>query len=383
MVDATVQYATLDATGRITGWTNTSSQSVSGALPAGRSFFGIGASGGYIYVAGGCTAFTSGACTTRSNTVAYTQMSETGPTLAPVCSDGSLTNAWCVSSRTFTGARQELSALGYNSALYVMGGYDGTNNLGDVQYAAIGGDGSLGTFAYTNYQDRLQRSKPTISANGFIYTMGDESSGTQAQYMPVNANHTLGEQSRASSAGLANAHAHGQVVFNDGFFYALGGCTLSGATCSTAITSSDYAGQKANARKGHYAKMFNTEVNTSPTLVQVNGTGQYVIEMRTAAVGSTQLGVAQAITPAYASKFYFLQALDTNGTDVGIAFDYFIFLTIDDSQTGPFPDTGSVATDVNVYYHPNPTRRLRHGASFTNTGCNRVLADGCLLDTAQ
>jgi hypothetical protein len=383
LVSTGVLYATLDATGVITGWTDTSTQTTSGVLPAGRSLFGMGTSGGYLYVAGGCTAFTSGSCTTRNNDVIYTQMSETGPVLAPNCSDGTLTRVWCASNNNFTGARQELTALGYNAALYVMGGYDGTNNLGDVQYATIGSDGSLSTFSYTSYQDRLQRSRNTVSANGFIYTMGDESSGTQVQYMPINANHTLGEQSRASSAGMANAHAHGQVVFNDGFFYALGGCTLSGSTCSAAITNVDYVGQKANARKGHYAKMFNTEVNTAPALVQVNGTGQYVIEMRTAAVGSTQLGVAQVITPAYASKFYFLKALDTSGTDVGIAFDYFIFLTIDDSQTGPFPDVGSTATDVNVYYHPNPGRRLRHGASFTNTGCNRVITDGCLLDTAQ
>jgi hypothetical protein len=273
--------------------------------------------------------------------------------------------------------------MGYNSALYIIGGYDGTNNLGDIQYAPIGNDGSLSTFSYTNYQDRLQRSRNSVAANGFIYTMGDESSSTQVQFMPINANHTLGEKSQASSAGMANAHAHGQVVFNDGFMYALGGCTLSGTSCNTVSTSVDYVGQKANARKGHFAKMFNTEVNTSPTLVQVNGSGQYVIEMRTAAVGSTQLGVPQVITPAYASKFYNLKALDTNGTDVGIAFDYFIFLTIDDSQTGPFPDVGSTATDVNIFYHPNPTRRLRHGASFTNTGCNRVATDGCLLDTAQ
>jgi hypothetical protein len=222
-----------------------------------------------------------------------------------------------------------------------------------------------------------------VAANGFIYYFGDESSGTQVQFAPINANHTIGQLSRASSAGMPNAHPHGRVTFNDGYFYAIGGCTLSSGACSSPITNVDYVGQKAQARKGHYAKMFNTEVNTSPTLVQVNGTGQYVITMRTAAVGSTTFGVPQNIIPAYATKFYFLQALDTSGTDVGIAFNYYIFLTIDDQNTGTFPDTGSVATDINVYYHPNPTRRLRHGASFTNTGCNRVVTDGCLLDTAQ
>ncbi len=372
------QYATVAATGVITSWTDTSTQSPSGVLPAGRSQFGIGTSGGYLYVAGGTTA---GA--TRNNNIIYSQMSEQGQLIAPLCSDGTLTGLWCTSTSTFVGARQELNALGYNSALYIIGGFDGTNNLGDVQYSVINTNGSLGAFTYTNYQDQLQRSRQAVAANGFLYTIGDESSGTQVQYLPINANHTLGEQSRASSAGMPNAHTHGQVVFNKGYFYALGGCTLSGSTCSTAIANVDYVGQKANARIGHYSKMFNTEVNTSPTLVQVNGTGQYLIEIRTAAVGAPILGVPQVVSPAYASKFYFLQALDQNGTDVGIAYDYYVFLTIDDSQTGGFPDTVSSATDINVYYHANPGRRLRHGASFTNTGCNRILTDGCLLDTAQ
>jgi hypothetical protein len=371
-------YATVAATGVITSWTDTSTQSPSGVLPAGRSQFGIGTSGGYLYVAGGTT---SGP--TLKNNIIYTQMSEQGQLIAPLCSDGSLTGLWCTSTNTFTGARQELNAVGYNSALFVTGGYDGTNNLGDVQYSTIGTDGSLSSFKYTNYQDRLQRSRQIVAGNGFLYSIGDESSGTEVQYMPINANHTLGEQSQGSSAGMANAHAHGQVVFNKGYFYSLGGCTLSGSTCSSAITSVDYVGQKANARIGHYSKMFNTEVNTSPTLLQVNGSGQYVIEIRTAAVGAPILGVPQVVSPAYASKFYFLQALDQNGTDVGIAYDYYVFLTIDDSQTGGFPDTVSVATDINIYYHANPGRRLRHGASFTNTGCNRVITDGCLLDTAQ
>lgn len=116
--------------------------------------------------------------------------------------------------------------------------------------------------------------------------------------------------------------------------------------------------------------------------MQVNGTGQFAITIRTEAVGVTQWGVPQFISPAYATKFYFINALDSSGTNVGIAFNYYLFLIMDDSNTGAFPDAGSVATDADIFYHPNPGRRLRHGASFTNTGCNRVITDGCLLDTA-
>jgi hypothetical protein len=366
-----VYFGTVSATGGITSWTATNS------LPAGRSNFGIATAGGFLYVTGGLT---SGP--TKNKDVVYTEMGETGPFVPPVCSDGTLTGDWCESSQNFTDARQDLSALAYNSALYVVGGYDGTNNLNDIQYATLNTDGSLNSFAYTNYRGYTARARQVVAANGFMYFLGDENSGTDSQFMPVNANHTLGEISQASSAGLANAHAHGAADFENGFFYILGGCTLSGASCTTPSTHTEYTGQKATARLGAYAKMFNTQVNTSPELAQVNGTGQYIIEFRTAAVGSTVLGVPQVISPAYASKFYFLEALDASGANVGIALNYYVFLIIDDSGTGPFPDAASTATDINIYYHANPGRRLRHGASFTNTACAAVPQNGCLLDTA-
>ncbi len=107
--------------------------------------------------------------------------------------------------------------------------------------------------------------------------------------------------------------------------------------------------------------------------------------MRTAASGQP-LGVAQSFNPTILGNYNLLQALDASGVNVGIAFNYYIFITLDDSGSGAFPDASASnstnVTDFTIFYHANPGRRLRHGASFTNTGCNSVAANGCLLDTA-
>ncbi len=359
---ADVISAPLSATGDVGTWRTETS------MPEARHGFGATLMNGRVYAAGGI----NGA--TLKNSVMFSEIGENGLLLS-----------WTTDGSTFSTARQDQSVLAYNSKLYVIGGYDGTNNLSDVQFAPINTDGSLGTWKYTNEQDQKGRFRQAAAANGYMYFFGSESSGLDVFYAAINSNGTIGNLYRASNSGMiaGSNHAHGGGVFSDGFFYEVGGCTLSGSACTTANNGAEYAGQKAQARIGHYSKMFNTEVNTAPSLVQVNGSGQYVITMRTAAVGTTTWGVPQFISPAYATKFYFLKALDGTGTDVGIAFNYYLFLIIDDSNTGGFPDTVSVAQDVDIYYHPNPTRRLRHGASFTNTGCNRVVTDGCLLDTAQ
>jgi len=235
-----------------------------------------------------------------------------------------------------------------------------------------------------------------VAANGYVYFLGSENSESDVYYTAINANHTLGNLYRGSTNGLPSAslHAHGAYLDYNGFLYVIGGCTLASSACSGSNVNNrvDYVGQKANARAAHYSKLFDTEVNTAPSQLQVNGTlasggtggaGGSVVTttMRTAQTGQT-LGIAQVFNPTILGNFNFLQALDSTGANVGIAFIYSIFITIDDSQSGTFPDTGSAVTDFTIYYHANPGRRLRHGASFTNTGCNTTPANGCILDSA-
>jgi hypothetical protein len=111
------------------------------------------------------------------------------------------------------------------------------------------------------------------------------------------------------------------------------------------------------------------------------------MQFYTASSTTPTFGVAQLISPMIFQNFYIVQALDPSGTNVGIALNYLIKITLDDSNSGTFPDittsTETYVNNVTLYYHANPGRRMRHGKQFTNTGCNDLNPSaGCLLDTA-
>lgn len=374
---ATVSYTTLSNTGTLGGsWT-------SADLPGGaeRNAFGATILNGYIYVAGGDNG--SG---TKKNDVYYAQLNT---------SDGSLATSWATTS-SFTTARSAHSVVGYNGRVYIIGGTDGSNNLTDVQFASQNSDGTLGSFAYTTDVARGGTFRQAIGANGYMYFIGNEGSGTELTYANINANGTLGMIQRSVNV-LAGAHAHGAAAFFDGNFYVIAGCTMTANVCTTGglLTSDEFGGQQAITRVGHYSKLFDTQVDTSPTNVVINGAingpGAAVeFKLQTASSSDPVLGVAQLIRPVIFNNFYSVQALNSSGANVGVALNYLFLITLDDSRSGTFPDvpnTGSgfaqtAVTDITLFYHANPGRRLRHGASFTTTGCNPTPIDGCLLDTA-
>lgn len=101
-------------------------------------------------------------------------------------------------------------------------------------------------------------------------------------------------------------------------------------------------------------------------------------KLQTASSANPVLGVAQLIRPVIFGNYYAVQALNSSGTNVCVALNYLILITLDDSRSGTSPDipnTGmgyaqTTVSDITLFYHANPLRRLRYGASFTNMGCN-------------
>ena len=369
-----VWHTTIDNTGTLgASWT-------SADLPSGqeRADFGAAITNGYLYVVGGINA--SG---TRQTSV-Y---------LASIDNSTGAVGTWTTTS-AFTTARSDFGFSAYNGVLYIVGGYDGSNALTDVQYGDIGGGGSISAWKYTTDVARGARARQAVGANGYMYYLGDEGgSNTNIQYSAINSTGALGT-SQTSPTTMSGAHAHGAAVFYNGFVYLTGGCTLSSNVCSTVSAANDKAGQQAISRTGHYSKLFDTQVDTTPTQLVVNGVdggpGSLVeFKFYTASTGDPVLGVAQLIRPVIYGNFYNVQALNSSGAYVGQAFQYEYVITLDDSRAGTFPDvpkSGSqtAVTDVTLFYHANPARRLRHGASFTNSGCNDTVTikDGCILDTA-
>jgi hypothetical protein len=339
--------------------------------------------GGYLYVAGGDDG--SG---TKKNDVYYAQIDT---------ANGGLASSWATTS-SFATARSGLNVVAYNGRLYIIGGTDGSSNLTDVQFASQNNDGTLTSFIPTTDVPRGMVARQAVGANGYLYFVGDEGDATEVSYVNINADGTLGATYRSDNV-MAGAHAHGAAVFSDGNFYVSGGCTLSSGVCSSTLTTAvEKAGQQAIARLGHYSKLFDTQVDTSPTQLVVNGANNgpgaaVELKFQSASTSDPVLGIAQTIRPVIFGNFYIVQALNSSGANVGVAKLYLYVITLDDSRSGTFPDVSyagaagysqTAVTDITLYYHANPGRRLRHGASFTNTDCNpsTTLPRGCLLDTA-
>lgn len=373
--DTTVLTATANSSGTLT-WVNNSAN----YLPSGkgRNGFGVAVSGGYIYAVGGTNASAVKA------EVYYSKTNSDG-TLGDPNSCGGGT-AWCINT-AFTTARKDSSVAAYNSVLYMVGGTDGSGNvLSDTQYATIGSSGTLGTWKNTTRSDRGMTARQVVAGNGYMYFLGDNTTGTDVMYSAINFNNTLGNLYK--TVAMPAVHQNGGAVFYNGVIYGFGGCTaFSSGNCTAVSAAIHSAGQQASARVAHYSKLFDTQIDTAPSQFQLNGAlasgGSAIIaSLQTASTSDPVLGVAQNINPALPGVNNVIQALNSSGSNVGIAFNYFVFLTLDDSGSGTFPDVSSNVTDFTIFYHANPGRRLRHGASFTNTGCNTTPSEGCILDSA-
>ncbi len=372
-----VWFAAISNTGTIGTW-QTSTNGVP-QLTVGLNRFGAAIANGYLYVIGGA----NNAGTLQ--TAGYSAQIDTV--------NGTL-GAWTTLGTSLPTAVAGFNLISYNGYLYVVGGCSAytsnacTTTVQSIQFGATNGSGVIASWNFTTDVPQSMVARQAVASNGYMYFIGNETDVNEISYVDINGNGTLGLL-QDSQPALAGGHAHGAAAIFDGFLYTTGGCTLSAGVCTTVSTSDEYAGQQAIARVGHYSKLFNTQVDTAPSQMVVDGSlsgpgSTVATSFYSQATGASTLGVAQVFNPTIFGNFYVVQSLDSSGVNVGIAFNYLIQITLDDSGSGTFPDstTQTIVQDITVFYHANPSRRLRHGASFTNTGCQGIQTNGCILDTA-
>jgi hypothetical protein len=135
---ADVKYATINADGSIGTWNDTT------ATTAARDTDGF-VYGGRLYILGGVNG------TTYSNTVRY----------ATINTDGTL-GGWTTSANTFVNARSRLAATAVNGYMYLSGG-GAASYFGDLQYAQINADGSIGSWRASNSRGTVSGA-PTVFA---------------------------------------------------------------------------------------------------------------------------------------------------------------------------------------------------------------------------
>ncbi|KKT78044.1 MAG: Cell wall surface anchor family protein, partial [Microgenomates group bacterium GW2011_GWB1_44_8] len=200
-----VYYSRINSNGTIGSWTLTST------LPETRNFMTSVAANGYIYVIGG-----SNSAGTAQSTVYY----------ARINSDGTV-GSW--NQTTILPQRiNELAAVTANGYIYVIGGYDGSNDKSSVYYARLNANGTVGAWNTTTILPRTRSVHSSVVANGYLYVIGGYDGSdveSTVYYAKLNASGTV-EAWSTTTILPQGRYAHTSTVAN-GYLYVLGGIDTS------------------------------------------------------------------------------------------------------------------------------------------------------------
>ncbi|MGB4957352.1 MAG: hypothetical protein WBO49_02810 [Candidatus Saccharimonas sp.] len=411
-----IEYSQIGNNGALGGWSTDGH-----SLSSGRMFPGVVAYRGHLYVVGGKTS------SSYYGNVQYTDI---------VASTGALGSNFTTSSTFVTGTgsdtgRSGVCAVAYGDYLYSIGGYDGTSYYNTVRSSPINSTtGALGSWSDSgsNFTNARYGSS-CFAANGYLYVLGGRNGSTNykdVQVAAINGDGTLGTW--AYTANFTGARAHFVAGYNNGFVYIYGGCTST--ACSAGYSDVQYAQVGLDGKLSNW--QYRSTTNTSATPYLTTGTvyNGYIYQLGGSASSSTTTYAPLLVTPrtgtyskfidlggmskissityngklsngntpgispvsfssAKANGEFFSSTLSTNVNSSGApcdttnpAFTRYIRIdvTLDNTTSSAFADTSdlqSYLSDFTINYspvHPSPDMRLRGG---------KTLQDGNLsaLDT--
>ena len=370
-----IYYATPTGSGDITSWT-----AVTNPLPFARTRFAATTWNERIYVVGGINI--------NGTTVGNVWVS---PRLT---SGGDITAAWDTGATDLAVPRWGSTLIAYANNLYLLGGYDGTNYLNDVQYAKINStNGSVGSWSYTTSLPTNLSQAEGFATNGYIYLFGGRSDATTCSpniyVAPISANTTIASGNNPTGVGdwfetnqryTGDRYGAGAVHY-DGKAYVLGGAC--GSTLSYASPVSQQTTLLTQPQIAKYSIMIDTDSDVFPNAWLLNGLdnsigARWQLKYRSMANQNitaanrcatmatwgqeTDFGNVTLGTPgSYVVK-------DGLGTNIQCARYYFFNVTVDSSQAFGYPDDvsrGPTITDLTLQFTADPSKRLMHGRTFT------------------
>lgn len=338
-----------------------------------RTQFGAAVWDNMLFVTGGFNA--SG---TAQNTVYASPLLDSG---------GNISSIW-TSTTTFDVPRGGHTTIAYANNLYVLGGFDGTSYLNDVQFTQINlnsstkrPDGTVDAWTFTTSLSSAIRDADGFAANGYMYLVGGRTAATTCApntlIAPVSANTTIATGNNPTGVGEwfeTNVRYTGDRYGAAAVYYG-GRLNLIGGGCSAFVGTGDrmyYATVKSQPQLAKYSRMIDTDTDVFPTKWLLNGldnsTGaRWYMRYRssTAATASwgqeTNYGAVSLGTPAaYIPK-------DSGGTNTNYARYYFMSVNIDSSQAFGYPEDvnrGPTITDLSLFFTADPSKRLIHGKTF-------------------
>jgi len=257
----TVYYSKINSDGTMNPWVQTNS------FTTARSSFGgsmTGLWGAYIYIAGGCSALTSGYCSTLASDVQ----------LASINADGSIAE-WNYAT-TLSNQRMGYTLMAWQNGLYRFGGCNRQNTSTGACYA-VHQDSEFGVINQDGDASTVSNSVPngTAPCNG--------TSPYNCDLPPVG--------DAAGTGGLMSS----QVVINNGFIYNIGGCT------DVSDTVECDQGTKMSGNIS-YAQLSSTGTIVSPPTCGGTQVGSWCVDI-THRVNST-LGIGAAGSTVFNNTIY-------------------------------------------------------------------------------
>ena len=233
----TIAYAPINANGSI-GTFTTSGQHLSSA----RSLAVGAIYNGWLYLTTGCATGNVDTCTSGYLTTADRMLINNG--------GPGTTSAWTTAASTFATARSSHTTAVYNGYLYVIGGTTiPTNQAGaisDISYAAIGADGTLGTWSSTTTalpQPLIWHA--SVVNNGYLYVLGGLSTtggaSSSTYYIPFQSNGDITGSWNNGPSFSAGRSQHSAVVYNNRIYVVGGydGSTLTNEVQYSTINTSN------------------------------------------------------------------------------------------------------------------------------------------------
>lgn len=361
---STVYYADPGASGDVISWATASN-----GLPGARTEFSAASWNGRLYVGGG-----------RSGSTYYDTI-YVSPDLS---SGGDIVASW-TSTTAFNVARSGHTLISYANNLYVLGGYNGTSYLNDVQFAKINSDGTIGSWSYTTSLPQRIRNADGFAANGYMYLFGGRSAATtctsNTYVAPISANTTIisgnnptgiGEwyQTRADMPGTTRYGA--AAVFNQGRAYVMGGGCGSTLTY-TGANRTLYATLLSQPQVARYSRMIDTDTDVFPLGWLMNGLdndigARWFLQYRSSTFATAAWGQNTEFGQVTLGNPETYDPLDAAGSNTSFARYYYFNVSIDSSQAYGYPDDvtrGPTITDLSLFFTSDPSKRLRHGKTFT------------------
>jgi hypothetical protein len=337
-----------------------------------RTKFGAAVWNNRIYVIGGLDGSAA-----STNTVYISPQLNSGGNIAA--------DSWTVDTDTVNVARNGHVVISYANNLYVLGGHDGTNYLNDVQFAKINSDGTIGSWGYTTSLPQRIRNADGFAANGYMYLFGGRSADAtctaNTYIVPISANTTIASGNNPTGIGewyQTRAGFNGVTRYGVAATYSNGRAYVMGGGCGATLTYSNttrtqYSTLQSQPQIAKYSRMIDTDTDVFPTKWLINGLDndigarwQLKYRSSTASANSwgqdTNYGTVTLGTP---DNYY---PLDGSGTNTNFARYYYFSVGIDSSQAYGYPDDvsrGPTIDDISLFFTADPSKRLRHGKTFT------------------